>query len=253
MPEATLHTWATYTEILAAVITVLLLVVVRAPYGRHSRGGWGPTLPARWGWILMESPAVLLFVAIYSQGDHAWQPVPLALLAMWQWHYVQRTFVYPFLLRGQEGKTMPLLVVAMAVVFNSLNAYVNARWISHFGTYADSWFAQPVFWIGLTLFAVGWGINHWADKVLRNLRKPGETGYKLPTGGLYERITCPNYFGELLEWLGWAIATWSLAGLAFFLYTASNLVPRAAQNHAWYKERFPNYPPQRKRLVPFVW
>ena len=91
-----------------------------------------------------------------------------------------------------------------------------------------------------------------ADAVLAGLRRPGETGYKIPRGGLYELISCPNYFGELLEWLGWAIATWSVAGLSFAVFTAANLVPRALTHHRWYREKFPEYPRSRRAVVPFV-
>jgi len=61
-----------------------------------------------------------------------------------------------------------------------------------------------------------------------------------------------DYLGEIVEWTGWAVATWSLAGLAFALYTAANLAPRALSHHAWYRARFPEYPPSRRALVPFL-
>ena len=79
-----------------------------APYGRHVRTGWGPTLPARVGWVVMESPAVVLFATIYSFGDHAAELAPLLLLALWQLHYINRTFVYPFRMRA-AGKRMPIV------------------------------------------------------------------------------------------------------------------------------------------------
>jgi protein-S-isoprenylcysteine O-methyltransferase Ste14 len=91
-----------------------------------------------------------------------------------------------------------------------------------------------------------------SDRALRALRAPGESGYAIPRGGAFEWVSCPNYLGELLEWFGWAIATWSIAGLAFALYTAANLGPRALAHHAWYRERFPGYPPRRRALIPFV-
>jgi len=82
-------------------------------------------------------------------------------------------------------------------------------------------------------------------------RKPGE--YGIPRGGVFEFVSCPNYLGEILEWTGWAIATWSLPGLAFALWTAANLIPRAYANHAWYRKTFPDYPGKRKALIPFVY
>lgn len=147
---------------------------------------------------------------------------------------------------------MPLLIVILAIVFNLFNAYLNARWISHFGNYSFGWLTSPFFVVGTLMFGVGWLINLHSDTVLIHLRKPGETGYKIPKGGFFRWVSAPNYFGELLEWLGWAIATWSLAGLAFWVYTAANLVPRAITNHRWYHEKFTDYPKERKALVPYL-
>jgi hypothetical protein len=56
----------------------------------------------------------------------------------------------------------------------------------------------------------------------------------------------------MIQWSGWAILTWSWAGLAFALFTICNLVPRAMANQRWYRETFPDYPPERKILVPGV-
>jgi hypothetical protein len=56
----------------------------------------------------------------------------------------------------------------------------------------------------------------------------------------------------MVQWAGWALATWSLAGLAFAVYTGANLAPRALAHHAWYRQRFPDYPARRRALVPFV-
>jgi protein-S-isoprenylcysteine O-methyltransferase Ste14 len=249
--ESTLHTFLIWLELGLAVPTLIALLWTTAPYGRHVREGWGPTIGSRAGWILMEVPSCLLFAGIYAFGEHALARAPLAMLALWQIHYVHRTFVFPFRMRT-KGKRMPLSVPLMGAGFNVLNSYVNARWISHFGTYADSWLTDPRFLIGAAIFFAGMAINVHADTVLIHLRKPGETGYKIPKGGLYRWISSPNYFGEILEWCGWAVLTWSFAGLAFAIYTAANLAPRALANHRWYREKFPDYPPERRALVPFV-
>lgn len=251
MTESELHDYATWTEIGLAALTFVSLLFVTAPYGRHGRKGWGPEIGQRLGWILMELPAVALWLAIYFAGTHALEAAPLALMALWQIHYVNRTFVFPFRIKA-EGKTTPISIVATAIVFNTLNAYVNARWVSELGSYPASWLYDARFVLGALVFFVGFAINQHADYVLMNLRKPGETGYKIPHGGLYRYVSCPNYLGEMLEWTGWAIATWSLPGLAFALYTAANLAPRAIQHHAWYRSKFPDYPKQRKALIPFV-
>jgi 3-oxo-5-alpha-steroid 4-dehydrogenase 1 len=102
------------------------------------------------------------------------------------------------------------------------------------------------------LFAGGLLLNATSDLVLRGLRRPGETGYRIPRGGAFDWVSCPNYLGEIVEWAGWALATWSLPGLAFAVYTTANLAPRAVSHHRWYQERFPDYPRQRSALVPFL-
>jgi steroid 5-alpha reductase family enzyme len=85
------------------------------------------------------------------------------------------------------------------------------------------------------------------------VRSTEDAEYRLPDEGLFRWISCPNYFGEIVEWTGWAVATWSLAGLSFALWTVANLAPRAWANHQWYLRHMPEYPRERKALVPGVW
>jgi protein-S-isoprenylcysteine O-methyltransferase Ste14 len=233
-----------------AVVTVVALLWIKAPYGRYQRRGWGPTVPGRVGWVVMESPAVVVFVAVYVSGAHRTDLVPLALLAMWLCHYVYRAFVYPALMR--PGSRMPVLVVALAMAFNVLNATVNAWWVADLGGYADSWLTDPRFLAGAALFFTGLVVHARSDRTLRRLRAPGETGYRIPYGGAFRWVSSPNYAGEIVQWFGWALATWSPAGLAFAVYTTANLAPRAIDHHAWYRERFPDYPPERRALVPHL-
>ncbi|MDP7040022.1 MAG: methyltransferase, partial [Myxococcota bacterium] len=192
------------------------------------------------------------FGFVYLQGQYAFNVVPLVLLGLWQWHYLQRTFVFPFRMR-MAGKSMPILIAFLGFCFNTLNAYLNARFVSELGRYAASWLSDPRFVFGFLLFFLGFVLNVHSDTILRNLRAKGDRGYHLPYGGAYRFVSCPNYFGELLEWLGWAVATWSLSGLAFFVYTAANLIPRARSHHRWYKEKFSDYPSERKAVLPFVY
>jgi len=103
------------------------------------------------------------------------------------------------------------------------------------------------------LFLSGYALNQQSDTILRRLRAPGESGYRIPSGGAYAVVSCPNYLGELVEWLGWAMLTWSPAGLVFFLWSAANLVPRARSHHRWYLEQFPDYPPERKAIIPWLY
>jgi protein-S-isoprenylcysteine O-methyltransferase Ste14 len=198
----------------------------------------------------MEAPASILFVVFYLLGTHRFEPVPLLFLVLWLVHYVYRAFVYPLLMRS--GSRMPVLVMTLAIAFNLLNAWVNARWISEYGTYPVAWLSDPRFWIGLALFAGGLALNARSDRTLRRLRDDGSGGYRIPQGGGFRFVSSPNYLGEMVEWTGWAVATWSLAGAAFALYTVANLAPRAISNHRWYRETFADYPTERRAIIPFV-
>jgi len=142
----------------------------------------------------------------------------------------------------------------MGFIFNGVNGYLNGRYIFNLSpVYADSWLRDPRFIAGVLLLIFGFIINRQSDFTLHNLRKEGETGYRIANTGLYRWVSCPNYLGEIMIWTGWAIATWSLAGLSFALWTAANLVPRARAHHRWYRQNFSEYPPHRKTLVPGIW
>ena len=148
---------------------------------------------------------------------------------------------------------MPVTIVISAFFFNLINAYINGYWLGSLAVkYNISWISDPRFIAGCLLFIYGMLINLRSDNLLIHLRKPGGTGYTIPVKGLFAYISCPNHFGEIIEWSGFAIMTWSLPGLSFALWTMVNLIPRALQHHRWYKEKFADYPPERKAVIPFI-
>jgi len=227
------------------------LLWVTAPYGRHYQGGWGPRLPNRSAWLLMELPALLVISLLVLASDAASSPQAWLPLVFWAVHYGYRTFVFPALMRPSDN-TFPALLVLFAIGFNCLNGYNNAVALIRSGM-ADAPLISLNFILGALIFIAGFVLHVHSDRVIRNLRKPGETGYKIPHGGPFRWVSNPNYLGEIIQWAGWAIMTWSLAGLAFALFTFCNLAPRAASNHRWYRQRFADYPAKRKVLVPGVY
>lgn len=251
MNEQSFYSNLLVVSFLIAVIVFVVLFFFSAPYGRHIRKGWGPAISNKLAWIIMELPAPLIFAIYFYTGDNRTIPV-LIFLGLWEVHYIHRAFIYPFGLRGD--KRMPVLVVGFGLFFNVMNAYLNGKYIFTFSSvYTNSWMIDYRFICGVVLFVVGFLVNRSADQTLHNLRKPGEDIYQIPQTGLYRWISCPNYFGEILIWTGWALATWSLPGLAFAVWTFANLAPRARSHHAWYLENFPDYPSDRKVLLPRVW
>jgi len=235
-----------------AAVTFAALFRRAAPYGRHTTAGAGRVLAARWGWLLMETPAVVGMLAFYLVGRHRGTAVATIFLLLWLAHYLDRAWVYPFRL-PREARPMPAQVVVLAFAFQSVNAWLHGVWLFSLGEARQtSWLTEPRFAAGATLFFAGLLVNRLSDRELRRLRD-STGGYSVPTGGLHRWVSCPNYLGEIVMWSGWALATWCPPALAFALWTIANLAPRAWSHHRWYQERFADYPRRRRALVPFVW
>ena len=167
--------WAVWMLMGGAAAAFVALQFLSAPYGRHAREGWGPTVGQRWGWFWMEIPTLAVFLPVFAMGEAAHRIVPRVLVGLWLVHYVHRTLVYPLRIRA-SGKRTPWVVVGMAFVFQVLNSGLNADWIAGAGHYPKAWLWDPRFVSGVALFGLGQGLNHHSDRLLRNLRAPGETG-----------------------------------------------------------------------------
>jgi len=241
-----------YVWIGIAVVIFPVLLKVTAPYGRHTKKNWGPMINNRLGWVIMELPSLLVFSWFLLSGTNTLDILVLIVFILWASHYAYRSVVFP--LRIKTGrKKMPLLIAVFAIFFNLMNASINGYW---FGTlapaYPNSWLADPRFILGVILFFIGFSIHMYHDHLLIQLRENNPGEYRIPHGGLFRFISCPNFFGEIIEWGGFALLTWCLPAFSFFLWTFVNLVPRALDHHRWYRQKFENYPEERKAIVPFV-
>ncbi|MBN1799444.1 MAG: DUF1295 domain-containing protein [Spirochaetales bacterium] len=235
-----------------AFIIFIVLFFIPAPYGRYLKNGWGPNLPSRPGWLIMESFSLIGIIVLFLLGKRTSNPVALIFVAMWVFHYGYRAVFFP-LTRKTKKKQLPILVMLFAILFNCLNCAFNGYYLFFIGPlFPVQWLADVRFILGFSLFALGFIIHVHADNILNSLRNSKTNGYRIPLGGLFHWISCPNYLGEIIEWTGWAIATWSFAGLSFALWTVANLAPRALTHHKWYKSTFKDYPHKRKALIPFL-
>lgn len=253
MSEAAFFQALLYLMLALSAVVFVVLFFISAPYGRHIRRGWGPALRSQFAWVLMETPAALVFAIFYFIGPNHFTLPSIFFFCIWEFHYLYRAFLYPWFIR-KSVKSMPISVVLMGITFNLCNGYLNGRYLfTYANQYTAAWLLDPRFIAGVALFMLGIVINRQADNTLRKLRIPGDTSYHIPQGGLYEWISSPNYLGEIIQWLGWALATWSWVGLAFALWTLANLVPRAWFHHQWYRKQFADYPPRRRALLPGIW
>lgn len=225
--------------IVIAVIVFLALQRIEAPYGISFSSKWGPSVGNRLGWILMEAPAFITMVIIWATSSRSSETVPCVMAALFLLHYFQRTFIFPLLMRGRSR--MSVLIPVMGMVFNVINVYLIGGWLFHLsppGYYTADWLTSFPFIAGSLIFFAGMAINIHSDHVIRTLRKPGDTRHYIPRRGMYRYVAGANYFGEVTEWIGFAILTWSVAGAVFALWTFANLAPRARTIHRRYTAEF---------------
>jgi len=233
-----------------AAITFVSLLLITAPYGRFVRSGWGPSVKALHGWIIMETPAVAMILYWFLTSD--FNLVSIVILLIWQSHYLRRTYHYPFTMKGRD-KPFPIILVTFAIIFNCMNGFVNGYHVFHMRSYGMEWLSSWQFAGGLILFYAGYAINVHSDNILTKLKRGKDGGYVIPFGGMFRYVSSPHYLGEVIEWMGWALLTWSWAGLAFAVYTFANLAPRALSHHKWYRGHFDDYPKNRKAFLPYLW
>lgn len=244
------------------LLVFICLFFFKAGYGYLSAGKWGPKISNKLAWVLMEAPA-FLFLLYYtlSYALKVEEPVNnnivlFVMAGLFLLHYFQRAFIFPLLMRGKSK--MPISIMAMGMVFNTINSWFIGKWLFtdlSAGRYGIEWFYSPQFIIGIVIFFTGMAINLHSDHVIRNLRKPGDTKHYIPRKGFYKYVTSANYFGEITEWLGYAILTWSLPGLLFVFWSFCNLAPRSKSLTEKYEQEFGDEYRElhKKNLIPFIW
>ena len=244
-----------YFWIFIAFATFFLLQKITAPFGRHTRNDFGPTINARLGWFLMELPSPLTFSLFFLIGDNSSSNAMWLFFALWNLHYLNRSVIYP-LRQKDNKKRMPIAIMFSAIGFNLINGFLNGYYlgtICDIAKYGDNWLSDSRFVIGISVFILGMFINIQSDNILLSLRKFGDSSYKIPYRGFFKYVSCPNLFGEIVEWTGFAIMLWSAPSLSFAIWTAANLLPRAVDHHNWYLKKFgDDYPKNRKAVIPFV-
>ncbi|CDF33568.1 trans-2-enoyl-CoA reductase (NADPH) [Chondrus crispus] len=227
----------------------------------------GPQILWKTVFLLEYLGPLLLYPLFYNQprwiyGDaiHAavtpWaREVQFSALMAWTFHYAKRELETLFVHRFSHA-TMPLS-----------NLFKNSIYYWGFAAYVAYFVNHPLYtppkedlvYTGMCLFyfmEVGNLSAHWT---LRMLRPPGTKVRRIPRGGLFELVSCPNYTYEILSWLGFNMMTKTIAGLLFMCAGAFQMLVWAGSKHRRYKKEFDGkdgralYPPSRKILIPFLY
>ncbi|KAI9310479.1 3-oxo-5-alpha-steroid 4-dehydrogenase-domain-containing protein [Dichotomocladium elegans] len=234
-------------------IVAPILFYIDAPYGRFAGNqmiGWN--LPGKLAWSVMEAVSPVVYsISIYLISSTPLQPSQKLLGALWLTHYANRAIIHPY--RAPSVANVHIVTFVCSVIVNVLNGYTNGVWNARRAFDV----ATPRTLLGVGLWFTGLVINIYHDSVLFRLRKQSHgqgPRYFVPHDGLFRLVSCPNYFGEIVEWMGYAIVAYpSAPAAAFVALTAANLIPRAKRTQAWYRQKFPEYPSSRRAVIPWIY
>ena len=95
------------------------------------------------------------------------------------------------------------------------------------------------------------------DSKQRNPKDTSESelnlGLGIPEGDWFQYVSCPHYFAEMLVYCSLLLVQWRGAAMVFpCVFVVCVLTLNARQMHSWYCSNFPDYPTNRKRIVPYV-
>ena len=211
---------------------------------RYSKFGTEKGVPSRAGMVFLYGLPVLVALVLalpYLPNATTIQWIVLGVVLL---HFGKRTLESMFL-HKYSGKiqtlTFAIIVFAytlMAGMISALNVVAVEK-------------LDGLFYLGIGCVLVGELGNLYHHKLLANLREK-KSGYHIPKGGWFEHATCPHYFFELLAWLGIFLVSRHLFTLLIFVAMLGYLTARSIKTRQWYQERFPEYPAERKYMIPYL-
>lgn len=201
-------------------------------------------IPTRLGmFIIYSTPLIALVVSALSYLLHPTLIQACVFGALFI-HFSKR-FLETQLLHIFSGP-VGIFTVLVAASFYSLAAFMIG-YLNHQPLPAlDNWF-----YLGLVLFPVGIVGNFVHHKILANLRRDKQD-YFIPEGCLFRLMVCPHYLFEIITWLGIALMSRHLAAFLAVGFMLAYLSARSLRTLDWYREKFPNFPSDRKAILPFI-
>lgn len=218
-----------------------------------------PVISSKKAWIIQGSPGIFvtLFYIVYAFSHITLKRI--IVIFPFFMHYIHRAFIFPFRIHSSEN--IPLEITIMTFISCFFNAIMINRSIFYFSNYDKEFWLFYIF--GMISFGIGAYINIFSDYSMAKQRSENKHGlngkYIIPKGFFFDCISCPNYFGEIIEWLSFIVISSSFGSLVCFVTNVSFLFPRSIQIHEWYKENFKNEfnndkdLSERKAILPFLY
>jgi len=210
-------------------------------YGKF-RGAKG--IPSRSGMLLIYgAPLVFLVIGalpyLSAPSTHQW-----ILFAALFAHFAKRVLEVLFLHKysGHINAVTAILISAFYSLMTFLPAYANSQ---------ASQSADALTYLGVAIFVYSELANFFHHKLLRDLRRD-TMDYVIPRGGLFGRVVCPHFLFEIFSWFGLFLIFRHLSIFLFFAFTTAYLIGRSLRTLKWYREKFADFPKNRKAILPFI-
>ncbi|KAG7033052.1 Very-long-chain enoyl-CoA reductase [Cucurbita argyrosperma subsp. argyrosperma] len=189
------------------------------------------------------------------KAERVIHPVQTYAMYYWCFHYFKRIMETFFVHRFSHA-TSPLS-----------NVFRNCAYYWSFGSYIAYYVNHPLYSpVGDFQMKIGFAFgllcqvcNFYCHILLRKLRSPeGNGGYQIPKGFLFNIVTCANYTTEIYQWVGFNIATQTVAGYIFLVVATLIMTNWALAKHRRLKKLFdgkegrPRYPRRWVILPPFL-
>jgi very-long-chain enoyl-CoA reductase len=244
LPEWTLGNIIIYGGLALAVLVVMPLELAgRAmmEYGRF-RGAKG--ISSRSGMLLIYgAPLVFLVIGAlpYLSSPSTHQLILFAALFI---HFAKRTLEVLFVHKysGTMNQMTAIFIAAFYSLTTFLPAYMNRQALQS---------ADALTYLGVLIFVYSEFVNFIHHKILRDLRQ-NTMDYVIPHGGLFGRVVCPHFLFEIISWFGMFLIFRHLSMFLFFAFTATYLTARSLRTLKWYRGKFPDFPKNRKAILPFI-
>ncbi|CAN1257559.1 Very-long-chain enoyl-CoA reductase [Linum perenne] len=171
------------------------------------------------------------------KGERVIHPVQTYAMYYWCFHYFKR-IMETFFIHSFSHATSPLS-----------NVFRNCAYYWTFGCAIAYYVNHPLYTpVSDLQMKIGFGFgvlcqisNFYCHILLSNLRSPGSGGgYQIPRGFLFNIVTCANYTTEIYQWLGFNIATQTVAGYVFLVVAAAIMTNWALAKHRRLKKVNPS-------------
>ncbi|OXA55679.1 steroid 5-alpha-reductase DET2 [Folsomia candida] len=250
------------------LVTIVWNLLGTVPYGKatvSTRGNkegskglssswrfWEYPISSRFTWRFGFLPAVIVpwVIILFTPTPYLYNVTNLAGLMIYYLHYFNRSVIYPSRI-SDHATPCPAWFILGPLIVTTVHTFYQ---VHHLANVHKPMAVSSLTFVAIGMSILGAWLNTRHDWILTQLRARGK-GYQIPEGSLFEYVSCPNYFGECLEWWGFALVTGGgRPQVLFAIFSTVFLGFRARFTRKWYHAKFgAKYPRERKAMIPFVY